>query len=45
MIQYRATRVEAPFQTVSDCIADEKWGFRKLTVGKFDKWQVSGIAV
>ena len=21
------------------------WGFRKLTVGKFDRWQVSGIAV
>ena len=23
----------------------DKWGFRKLTVGKFDKRQVSGIAV
>jgi hypothetical protein len=26
-------------------IVDVKWGFRKLTVGKFDKGQVSGIAV
>jgi len=23
----------------------DKWGFRKLTVGKFDGRQVSGIAV
>jgi hypothetical protein len=24
---------------------NDMWGFRKLTLGKFDWWQVSGIAV